>query len=168
MAKIECPNHRHPHRHPEFVSGSIVPHGPPYRFQSEPNREINPMRIIGIDKIDFPLPMPILQLLFTGNGCRHIGEQFVMDKAIDGICRSMPRRQIIAVLIHALGQIRRHADIRRSIQLVCEDIGAGLFFLERHGQRFTAKWTLKQVQGDGLIGIRNAQLTKDEFVGPVR
>ena len=163
MAKMECPNRRHP----ELVSGSIVPHGPPYRFQSQPNREINPMWIIGVDKVDLPLPVPILQLLFTGNGRRHIGKQFVMDKAIDGICRSMPWRKIITVLIHALGQIRRHADIRRSIQLVCEDICAGLFFLERHGQRFTAQWTLKQVQGDGVAMIRWAQFTRDEFLEAV-
>ena len=155
-------------RHPELVSGSIVPHGPPYRFQSQPNREIGPMRIIGIDKVYLPWSVPILPLLFACNGRRHISKYLIMDKAVNRIFRSMTWCKIVAVLIHALRQVRRHADISRPKQLVGKDIGARLFFLKRHGQRFTAKWTLKQVQGDEMGIIRQAQLMQNEFLGALR
>ena len=164
MAEVEYANLRHP----ELVSRSIAPHGPPYRFQPQPDREIGPMRIIGIDKVYLPWSVPILPLLFASNGRRHISKHLIMDKAINRIFRSMTRGKIVTVLIHALRQVRRHANISRPVQLVCKDIGAGLFFLKRHGQRFTVKWTLKQVQGDEMGIIRQAQLMQDDFLRAVR
>jgi hypothetical protein len=60
------------------------------------------------------------------------------------------RRKVVAMLIYTLGQIRGYTDVRRAIESARKDIDAGLFFFS-HSQRFTAKWTLKQVQGDGVL-----------------
>jgi hypothetical protein len=134
-------------RHPELVSGSIAPHGNPYRFQTQPRRHINPIGVMLIDKVYFPRTMPVFQLLFARNGGGHVSEQFVMDKAIDRISGRVTGRKVVAMLIHTLGQVRRHTNVSRAIGSARKDIDAGLFFFSHHLNN-AAKWTLKQVQGD--------------------
>jgi hypothetical protein len=136
------------HRHPELVSGSIVPHARHYRFQTQPHRKILPMRVVLVDKVDLPRPVPVFQPLLPPYRRRHIGEEFEMNKAIDCIFGRVTWRKIVAMLIHALGQIRRHSDVGRAIQTARKDIDTGLLFFS-HCLNLAAKWTLKQVQGDG-------------------
>jgi hypothetical protein len=140
-------------RHPELVSGSIAPPARRYRWQTQPHSQIGPARVIGIDKIDFPLPMPVFQLFFTRYSRRHISEQFIMNKSIDGIFGRVTRRKIVTMLVHALHQIRSHANIKRAIEPTRKDIDARLFFFF-HGSSDAAKWTLKQVQGDSFFCCR--------------
>jgi hypothetical protein len=56
----------------------------------------------------------------------------------------------IAMLIHSLYQIGCDANVKRAVRLVGQYINARLFLLS-HLQSLTAKWTLKQVQGDGVV-----------------
>ena len=140
-----------PLRHPELVSGSIVRSVPPYRWQTQSNRQINPLRIFGIDKIDFPRPMPVLQLLLASNGCLHRAEQFEMDQAINRIFGSMAWRRMTAMLRKPLEQVGSYAGVKRAVKLASKDIYARLLFLS-HQRSLAAKWTLKQVQGDGEGG----------------
>jgi hypothetical protein len=120
-----------------------------YRFQTQ-HRQILPMRVISVDKINLPRPVPVLQLFLPRNRRRHVGEQFIMHKSVDRIFGRVTRRKVVAMLIYAVGQVRRHADVKRAITLARKDIDARLFFFS-HRFNNAAKWTLKQVQGDGFF-----------------
>jgi len=138
-------------RHPELVSGSIVKLAPPYRWQTQPHHQINPVPIFGIEQIDFPVPVPILQLLLARNGSLTCAEQFKVHKPIKCIFGSMARRQITAMFRKSLQQVRGHSDVKRATELACKNIYARLLILSRW-RSLAAKWTLEQVQGDGSGG----------------
>jgi hypothetical protein len=108
------------------------------------------MRIDVIDKINLPWPMPVFQLLFAGYGTVHIAQHLRMNQPMHTIFGSKSVRMLIAVLIHALHQIGRHADIDRAVMPARQHIDAGLLFFS-HLSSDALKWTLKQVQGDGLF-----------------
>ena len=136
-------------RHPELVSGSIWKLALPNRRQTQSHRKINPMRIFGIDKVDFPRTMPVFQLLLARNGGLHRAKDFKMHKAIYRIFGSVPGRKAAPVLGNTLQKIRCNADVKRTVELAGKNIHARLLFLS-HRPGIAAKWTLKQVQGDGL------------------
>jgi hypothetical protein len=116
------------------------------------------MRVIGVNQINLPRPMPVLQLFLPRNGGGHVGEQFIMNKAVHIIFRGKAISMLIAMLIYTLRQIGRNTDVKRAITLARKDIYAGLFLLS-HRLNNAAKWTLKQVQGDELLrnqhGVEN-------------
>ncbi len=138
--------------HPELVSGPILPLIRSKRRQAQPHRQIRPMRVALVDEIDLPLPMPVLELLFT-HDCRfHLAKQLEVDEAVHSVTRCEPRERIITMLPHSRNKVGRHANVKRSVMSARKDIRAGLAFL-LHGEELGAKWALKQVQGDevGLI-----------------
>jgi hypothetical protein len=61
----------------------------------------------------------------------------------------MARRQMPAMLRKPFQQVRGYANIKRAVKLAGKDIYARLLFLS-HRRSIAAKWTLKQVQGDGV------------------
>lgn len=161
-------------RHPELVSGSISPRSQAvigarwmlkrvqhdgggvksvsYRGQAEIYRQINPLRVFRFNQIDLPLAMPVFQLFLSRDRAVHVVEHLKSDKAIHRIFRGMSGRQFVAMLVKALDQIRRHADIQRAVWLAGEYVDGGLFRLS-HGRYMGSPWTLKQVQGDDFEGI---------------
>ncbi len=145
-------------RHPELVSGPIAQLPLRYRWETQPNRQINPMRVCRVNQVDLPRAMPILQLLLTRNGGLHRAEGFKMHKAMDRISGSMAGGQITTMLRQTFEQIRRNADVQRAVKLACKYIYARLLFLS-HQWSLAAKWTLKQVQGDDL-GNQTRYFTK--------
>ena len=138
-------------RHPELVSGSIGQLFLRYRRQTQPNRQIHPMRIFGVNQIYFPSAVPILQLFFARNRHLHRAKNFKMHQPVNGIFRSMTRRHAAAMLRKPLQQVGRDADVQRSIMLACNYVYAGRFFIS-HALESAAKWTLKQVQGGVNFG----------------
>ncbi len=134
-------------RHPELVSGSIAQLFLPYRRKTEPDRQIHPMRIFGVNQIDLPCPMPILQLLLPRNRGLHRPKNLKMHQPVNRIFGRMSRRHTTPMLRNPLQQVRGNADIKRSVMLACKYIYAGFFFIS-HALESAAKWTLKQVQGD--------------------
>ena len=139
-------------RHPELVSGSIWPHTLPKRRQTQPHRQINPLRIMLIDQIDLPRAMPVFQLLFAQDRALHVPKQLKVHQLVDRIFGRMPRRHVIAMLVKPLKQVRGHADIERAVKLTRKDIHARLLFLS-HVKSLAEEWTLKQVQGDGIFAL---------------
>jgi hypothetical protein len=139
----------HQHCHPELVSGSIAKLALPNRRQTQPHRKINPIRIFSIDKVDFPLTMPVLQLLLTRNGSFHRSESFEMDQPVNRIFGSVSGGKVTAMFRKSLQQTGGHANIKRTVKLARKDIHARLLF-QSHRQSIAEKWTLKQVQGDGM------------------
>ena len=160
-------------RHPELVSGSIPPRSQAvigsrwmlkrvqhdgdrksvtYRRQTQIDRQINPLRVFRFDQIDLPTAMPVFQLFLSRDRAGHVVEHFKADKAIYRILRRISGRQLVAVLVKALDQVGRYADVKRAIGLAGEYVDAGLFHLS-HRRYMGAQWTLKQVQGDEFGGI---------------
>lgn len=161
-------------RHPELVSGPISPRSQAvigagwmlkrvehdgndvksvaYRGKSKINRKINPLRIFRFNQIDLPWTVPVFQLFLARDRAGHVVEHFKADKQIYRILRRISGRQIVAVLVQALDQVRGYADVKRAVGLAGEYVDARLFRLS-HGRYMGAPWTLKQVQGDGLGGI---------------
>ena len=137
----------HKIRHPELVSGSIAQRFLSYRRHSQLDRQIQPMRIFGINQINFPRPMPILQLLLARNRGPHRAENLKMHQPVNCIFGGMSRRHTAAMLRNPFEQVRRYADVQRPIMLACKYIYAR-GFLVSHALDSAAKWTLKQVQGD--------------------
>jgi hypothetical protein len=110
------------------------------------------MRVIGVNQINFPRPMPVLQLLLPRNRRCHVREQFIMNKAVNAVFRGKTIGVFIAMLIDTLHQIGRNSDVKRAIKATRKDIDAGLFLFS-HRLNNAAKWTLKQVQGN--ISLKN-------------
>ena len=116
------------------------------------------MRIIRLDQVDFPLPMPALQLLLARDGAGHIGEELVTDEAVDRVSAGEAGGGTVSVLPQAGDKIGGYADIQRAIVPAGEDVGAGLALVS-HASVTAARWTLershglsvKQVQGDGFF-----------------
>jgi hypothetical protein len=136
-------------RHPELVSGSIGKLAPSYRRQAQTHREINPVRIFGIYEVDLPSPTPVLQLLLTRNRRFHRAEKFKMHQPVNRIFGSVPWNQVTAMFRKSLQKVRSYADVKRAVKLTRKNINAWLLFLS-HRLGIAAKWTLKQVQGDGI------------------
>ena len=173
MNGLHGQSHEHSFRHPELVSGSISPRSQAvigsrwilkrvqrgscvksvaYRGQSQVDCQINPLRVFRFNQINFPLAIPVLQLLLSRDRAVHVVEHLKSDKAIHRIFRGISGRQLVAVLVKALDQVRRYADVQRTVGLAGEYVDAGLFHLS-HGRYMDAPWTLKQVQGDAFRGI---------------
>ena len=163
----------HIFRHPELVSGSTSPRSQAVigvrwmlkrvqhdengksvadRGQSQVYGQIGPLRVFGFDQVDLPLAVPVFQLFLSRDRARHVVEHFKADKTIYRILRRISGRQLVAVLVKALDQVRRYADVQRTVGLAGEYVDAGLFHLS-HGRYMGAPWTLKQVQGDAFRGI---------------
>ena len=137
-------------RHPELVSGSTVSRGRLVEREAQTNGKVMPIGIGGFNKVDFPLAMPPLELLFAGNGGLHGVKPFIIHQFHHLIALGKAVFRGGTMLPQARNQIGRDTDVERAARLASQDIDAGLAFI-RHGPKAMAQWTLKQVQGDEKI-----------------
>ena len=107
------------------------------------------MRVGRLDEIDFPRPVPVLQLLLAGYRRKHVPVHFEPDQPFDAVLVRKPRLRALAVLPQAAFEVGCYTDVQRAPRLARKDIHAGVAFTA-HRADFAARWTLKQVQGDGL------------------
>jgi hypothetical protein len=135
----------HTHRHPELGSGSIGRFALCQRRQTQAYGQVGPMRVKLVDQVDLPLPPPVFQLLFAVDRWLHLAKQLKMHKPINRIPGGEAGHHPIAMLPNARNQVRGHTNVERAIGLARKDVDAGLFI-----RCVAAKWTLKQVQGDGV------------------
>jgi hypothetical protein len=119
-----------------------------YWRQAKACCQIGPMRVFAVNQVNLQRTVPVFQLFLACNRGVHIAKHLKTDKAVDGVFGGETIRHFAAMLLHALQQIRRYADIKRAVNAAGEYIYAGLFFFF-HWQSIAAKWTLKQVQADG-------------------
>ena len=136
-----------PNRHPELVSGSIPPITWNKRRQAQPHGQVPPLRVLGVDQVDLPLPMPVLELLFAQDRPLHVAEHLEVDEAVDLVSPCEPRKQSLTMLHQPLQQVRRDADVDRAVVPVRKEIDARVP-LFAHALGNGERWTLKQVQGD--------------------
>ena len=119
----------------------------PNRRQAQPHRQINPLRVFGIDEVDFPRSMPVFQLFLARDSSLHRAENFEMHQPVNRIFGCVAWRKMTAMLRQSLEQVGRYADVKRAVMSARKNIYARLLFMS-HRQAIAAKWTLKQVQGD--------------------
>ena len=160
-------------RHPELVSGSISRFTRTKRGQAQPNGKVTPLRVMLIDQIDLPRPVPALELLFAQNSGFHLAKQFIVDQPVDFVPRGKPRQRTVAVLPKAGKQVGRNPHVKRAVVPARQDIDARKPLLS-HWAGCAAKWTLKQVQGDELGSKwllplpRHAELVSASIVQHIR
>jgi hypothetical protein len=137
------------------------------RVKAKAEGKVNPLWIIGEDQIDFPIPVPVFELLFASDCVCHVIKHFISDEAENAVSRRKTFCGLGPVLMHSAQQIGRHANIERPSILTCEDVNTGTFShvqlhskgalqaelvsAPRHPRELcdqAAPWTLKQVQGD--------------------
>ena len=136
------------YRHPELVSGSILPRSRFQRRQAQPRRKVMPVGVFALNEVDLPLPVPVLQPFLLGDGGGHVAKQFVADEPVDPVTAGEASGDSLAVLSQALNEVGRNADIDCAVGLAGEQVDARLA-LEVHDFESAAGWILKQVQDDG-------------------
>ena len=135
------------HRHPELVSGPILRLTRTKRWQAQPHRQVRPMRVVFVDEVDLPLPMPAFELLFAQDCRVHVTEPFEMNEGVNTVLRSKSGNRIAAMLPDARDKIGSNPDVNRAVGLTGKDVDAGLAFVS-HGPEIGGQWILKQVQDD--------------------
>ena len=146
MAAVKSP-HPIKHRHPELVSGPISRFTRCKRWQTQPHRQVRPVRVVLVDQIDLPLPMPTFQLLLTEDRRFHRAEQLEVNQRVDGVLRGEAGQGVVAMLPKARDEIGSNADVNRSVGLARKNVDARLALLS-HAPECAARWVLKQVQDD--------------------
>jgi hypothetical protein len=158
-------------RHAELVSASIRRRARSHRWQTQPHRKIDPLRILALDQIDLPLPVPPLQLFLAVNGGFHRVSHLEADETVNAMARRKARNRPGAMLMQPRDQVRCDADVKRPIRLARENIDTRLllhscstFPPNRRPELVSGpiapqaptvrkeKWMLKQVQHDGELG----------------
>jgi hypothetical protein len=160
--------------------GALTPARLPFN-QSPFNPQIPPLRVILLDQVDLPLPMPSLQLLLPRNGVRHPVKRFRVDQADRAIIRRKTWCRPRAMLVQSRRKVRRDANVKRAAFLAGENVSAGLShrnvgnIQRRHAELVSASmprfgrqagciqsspnneaWVLKRVQDDERCGDCNA------------
>ena len=143
-------------RHPELVSGSIFSLAGSRGVKAECHGEVLPVRVVLLDQIDFPRPVPSFQLLFASDRAGHVSEHLEAYEAEDIIARGKSGIGAGAVLVKTREQVRGHSDVDRSIVPAGEDVDARLLAHGRTTNTSRAEeWMLKQVQHDGVGMLRS-------------
>ena len=139
-------------RHPELVSGSIAPPTLKHRGETKAHPKVLPVRVGLLDQVDLPLSVPVLELLFARDRSDHIAVHFKPDQPLDAVPLGKSRQDAFAVLPKPGHKVGRDANVERAARLAGEYVNARISFA-RHGAEYAARWTLKQVQGDGAGGL---------------
>ena len=139
-------------RHPELVSGSIVPPTLKLREKTKAHPKVLPMRVGLLDQVDLPLSVPVLELLFSRDRGDHVTVHFKPGQPLDAMLLCKPRHGAFAVLPKPSNKVGCDANVERAARLAGEYVNARISFA-RHGVEYAARWTLKQVQGDGAWGL---------------
>jgi hypothetical protein len=114
--------------------------------QTPLNSKVTPFRIVRLNQIDFPLPMPPFQLLFARNRVGHRFKRLGTNKPNCAIVSCKSWRRASLVLPKPRGEVRRYADVDCSSLLAGENVGARLS--TAHSKAYGEAWMLKQVQHD--------------------
>jgi hypothetical protein len=140
----------YPLRHPELVSGSIPRFTLRQRFKADAYRKVAPVRVGRLDQIDLPRTVPVLQLLLAGNRREHVAVHLEPYEPLDLVLLGEAWRHRFAMLPQSLFEVGCYADVECAAWLAGENVDAGVA-LAGHRAGFAARWTLKQVQGDGVL-----------------
>jgi hypothetical protein len=96
------------------------------RIEAEAERKVDPLRVLALDQVAFPLAPPVLELLLARDGRAHILEHLVADEAVDAMIPGEAVDDPLAMLVEPLHQVRRNANVQRAGFPRCEDVDARL------------------------------------------
>ena len=96
------------------------------RFEAELFRQVEPAWIVPFNKIEFPVPSPVFELLLVGYRGQHILEELEIDEFLHRMPGGESGDIAAAVLVYPAHQIGRYADIDRAICIAGKDIDARL------------------------------------------
>ena len=139
-------------RHPELVSGSIVPPTLKHCGKTKAHPKVFPVRVGLLNQVDLPSSVPVLKLLFARDRGGHVAVHFKPDQPSDAVPLCKSRHGTFAVLPKPGHKVGRNANVERAARLAGEYVNARISFA-RHQAEYAARWTLKQVQGDGAGGL---------------
>lgn len=122
------------------------------RRQAQIDGQIQPLRVFGFYQVNLPPAVPVFQLFLASNRIHHVIEHFKTNETVNRIFGGIAGRQIMAMLVEAFQQIRRHTNIQRAIRFARQYIDARLLGFS-HSQFIGSPWILKQVQDDAFRGI---------------
>ena len=105
------------------------------------------MRIVALDQVDLPLPVPALELLFSQYRAFHVSEHLEAYEPIDCVAAGESRHAAGTMLVQTAKQVGCDAYVKRAIWSAAQDVDAGLLIHDAADR--VAKWMLKQVQHDG-------------------
>ena len=116
----------HSNRHPELVSGSITVATSRQRLKPQIRRKVSPIRVAFHDQVDLPLPAPVLDLLFAGDGRFHGARRLKEYEAVDRILGSEAAERPFAMLPDARRKVGGYTCVKRASIAACHDVHAGL------------------------------------------
>src|SRR6185369_8298147 len=85
---------------------------------------IAPIRIHRLYQIDFPVPIPFLQLLFPRNRVIRGFMDLIPDEAMGSVLVGKALDHVVLVLPYAANKIVRHTDVERAVSAAGEDVDA--------------------------------------------
>src|SRR5882757_1375620 len=84
--------------------------------------QIDPLRVLLFNQSDLPIPPPLLQLLFTGNGRERVIIDFEPNELVDRVSFREACDRLALVFINATNDVVRHAEIQRSVLVAGEEV----------------------------------------------
>ena len=69
------------------------------------------MRVVALDQVDLPLPVPAFQLLFALDCELHLTEELIPHEVVDIVFRSKTGKRIVAMLPQAWDEVGCYSDV---------------------------------------------------------
>ncbi len=88
-------------------------------------KEISPCRVLLFDQVEFPAAVPVLYLLFTGDGVCQPVVMFDKHKPVEVIAAGKAGEVAGPVFGHATGDVPGDADIKCPVPAVRQDVCPG-------------------------------------------
>src|SRR5205823_7568130 len=100
----------------------LAPGRRPSQLRRQVEIQIDPMRVVALDQVEFPLALPFLDLLFPADRRLDRVVRLEPDQSIDTIARCEAGHRLTLVLEHAPDEIGGHPHIKCSMGFACQQI----------------------------------------------
>src|SRR5713101_9531698 len=114
ILRLDSPKSAPSRRRPGSISRSLL--------RRQVGIKINPVPIICLDQIDFPVSLPLLDLLFATQRRFVVVVNLKPNQPIHPVCRREPRHQLVFVLPYPARQVRSEehtSELQSHVNLVC-------------------------------------------------
>lgn len=84
--------------------------------------QVNPFRVVALDQLDFPIPVPVFQHLLPLNGTFNAVTRFEINQLCDIVFLCEARHRMRSVFVNASHKIVGHADVKRAVLSARENV----------------------------------------------